>query len=47
MCRLVGFPAIRAERVAGPLDSEDDALHAVFRQRLADVFGLTVPVPAP
>jgi branched-chain amino acid transport system permease protein len=45
-CRLVGFPAVSAERVAGPLQSEVEALHAVFRQRLADVFGLDFSVPA-
>jgi branched-chain amino acid transport system permease protein len=45
-CRLVGFPAVRVERLVGPLESEADALHAVFRQRLVDVFGLHFPVPA-
>ena|SRR5689334_13193809 len=43
VCRVVGFPAVRAERVAGPLESEAQALHAVFRRRLADVFGLSFP----
>lgn len=47
VCRLVGFPALRAERVAGPLESEAQALHEVFRQRLWDVFGLSFPGPAP
>jgi hypothetical protein len=46
VCRLVGFPAVRAERVAGPLESEAQAFHEVFRQRLLDVFGLCFPVPA-
>lgn len=44
-CRLVGFPATRAERVAGPFESEAQALHAVFLRRLLDVFGLRFPVP--
>jgi hypothetical protein len=46
VCRLVGFPALRAERVDGPFASEAEALHAVLRRRLADVFGLDFPVPA-
>jgi len=29
--------------VAGPLDSEAEALHEVLRRRLADVFGLSFP----
>jgi hypothetical protein len=45
-CRLVGFPAVRAERVIGPLESEAQALHEVFRQRLLDVFGLRFGVRA-
>ncbi|HET6868837.1 MAG TPA: hypothetical protein VFH80_23195 [Solirubrobacteraceae bacterium] len=47
VCRVVGFPAVRVERVAGPLESEAQALHEVFRRRLLDVFGLSFPVPAP
>ena len=47
VCRVVGFPAVRVERVAGPLDSEAQALHEVFRRRLLIVFGLSLPVPAP
>jgi branched-chain amino acid transport system permease protein len=43
VCRVVGFPALRAERVAGPLDSEAQALHEVFRRRLLDVFGVRFP----
>lgn len=43
VCRVVGFPALGVERVAGPLDSEAQALHEVFRRRLADVFGLSFP----
>lgn len=43
VCRVVGFPAVRVERLAGPLDSEAQALHEVFRRRLADVFGLSFP----
>jgi branched-chain amino acid transport system permease protein len=46
VCRVVGFPAVRAERVAGPLESEAEALHVVFRRRLLDVFGFSFPVPA-
>jgi hypothetical protein len=46
VCRLAGFPALSAERVAGPFPSEEEALHAVFRRRLGDVFGLDFPVPA-
>ena len=38
--RLVGFPAVRADRVVGPFDTEGEAMDAVFRQRLAEVFGL-------
>jgi branched-chain amino acid transport system permease protein len=38
--RLVGFPAVRADRILGPFDTEGEAMDAVFRQRLADVFGL-------
>jgi branched-chain amino acid transport system permease protein len=45
VCRLVGFPAIRAERVAGPLESETQALHEVFRRRLTEVFDVRFPVP--
>jgi hypothetical protein len=45
VCRLAGFPALSAERIAGPFPSEEEALHAVFRRRLADVFGLDFPVP--
>jgi hypothetical protein len=47
VCRVIGFPAARAERVAGPLESEAQTLHDVFRRRLRDVFGLSFPVPAP
>jgi hypothetical protein len=43
VCRVVGFPAVRVERVAGPLESEAQALHEVFRQRLLDVFGVRFP----
>jgi hypothetical protein len=46
VCRVVGFPAVRVERVAGPLESEAHALHEVFRRRLLEVFGLRFPVPA-
>lgn len=38
--RLVGFPAVRADRILGPFDTEGEAMDAVFRQRLADVFDL-------
>jgi hypothetical protein len=38
--RLAGFPAVRADRILGPFDTEGEALDAVFRQRLADVFGV-------
>jgi branched-chain amino acid transport system permease protein len=38
--RLSGFPAVRADRILGPFDSEGDAVDAVFRQRMADVFDL-------
>ena len=38
--RLAGFPAVRADRILGPFDSEGEAMDAVFRQRLSDVFGL-------
>lgn len=38
--RLAGFPAVRADRILGPFGTEGEALDAVFRQRLADVFGL-------
>jgi hypothetical protein len=46
VCRLAGFPAVRADRVAGPFGSEAEALHEVFRRRLLEVFGLRFPVPA-
>jgi len=46
VCRLSTVPALHAERVAGPLESEAQALHEVFRRRLLDVFGLRFPVPA-
>lgn len=45
VCRVVGFPAASVERVAGPLESEAQALHEVFRRRLVDVFGIRFPVP--
>jgi hypothetical protein len=38
--RLVGFPAVRADRIDGPFDAEGAAVDAVFRQRLRDVFGI-------
>ena len=38
--RLAGFPAVRADRILGPCDTEGEAMDAVFRRRLADVFGL-------
>ena len=38
--RLAGFPAVRADRILGPFDTEGEAMDAVFRQRLEDVFGL-------
>lgn len=38
--RLVGFPAVRADCILGPYDTEGEAMDAVFRQRLADVFDL-------
>ncbi len=40
VCRLVGSPPVRAERVAGPVDQQTQAMEIVFRQRLAEVFGL-------
>jgi branched-chain amino acid transport system permease protein len=46
VCRLMGFPALRADRVAGPLESEAEALHEVFRRRLLDVFGVSFSGPA-
>lgn len=45
VCRVVGFPVVRVERVAGPLESEAQALHEVFRRRLLEVFELSFPVP--
>jgi branched-chain amino acid transport system permease protein len=38
--RLAGFPAVRADRILGPFGTEGEAMDAVFRQRLDDVFGL-------
>jgi hypothetical protein len=38
--RLVGFPAVRADRILGPFHTEGEAMDAVFFQRLQDVFGL-------
>lgn len=38
--RLVGFPPTGAQRLQGPLATEGDAVHAVFRRRLIDVFGI-------
>jgi hypothetical protein len=38
--RLAGFPAVRADRVLGPFDTEGAAMDAVFRQRLLEVFEL-------
>jgi branched-chain amino acid transport system permease protein len=38
--RLVCFPARRADRILGPFDTEGEALDAVFRRRLAEVFGV-------
>ena len=38
--RLVGFPAVAANRILGPFATEGETMDAVFRQRLADVFGL-------
>ncbi|HEX3689204.1 MAG TPA: hypothetical protein VHV28_05885 [Solirubrobacteraceae bacterium] len=38
--RLAGFPAVRADHILGPFDTEGEAMDAVFRQRLDDVFGL-------
>ena len=46
VCRLAGFPALRANRVAGPFETESRALHEVFRLRLLDVFGLSFSGPA-
>lgn len=40
--RLVGFPAVNAQRMAGPFGAEGAAMDAVFRQRLLDVFGIDV-----
>ena len=45
VCRVVGFPVVDVERIAGPLGSEAEALHEVFRRRLLDVFGVRFPVP--
>jgi branched-chain amino acid transport system permease protein len=45
VCRLAVRPALRAERVAGPLESEAQALHEVFRRRLDEVFGRQFAVP--
>lgn len=45
VCRLAEFPALRAERVGGPLRSEAEALHEVFRRRLGDVFGVRFGAP--
>src|ERR1700744_4259303 len=38
--RLSGFPAVRADRILGPFDSEGEAMETVFRRRLTDVFGI-------
>ena len=42
--RLVGFPAIRADRILGPYLSENEAIDAVFRRRLLEVFDLEFEV---
>jgi branched-chain amino acid transport system permease protein len=38
--RLSGFPAVRADRILGPFDSEGEAVDAVFVRRLAEIFDL-------
>jgi hypothetical protein len=45
VCRLAGWPATRAERIAGPFAGEGQAMDAVFRQRLREVFGLAFDEP--
>lgn len=45
VCRLAGFPATRADRIAGPFPGEGEAVDAVFRQRLREVFGLDFEDP--
>ena len=40
VCRLVGSPPVQANRVAGPFETQHEALEVVFRQRLSDVFGI-------
>jgi len=42
--RLVGFPAIGADRILGPYQSENEAIDAVFRRRLLEVFDLEFEV---
>jgi hypothetical protein len=39
VCRLRGSAPLEAERIMGPFDAEASAIHAVFEQRLRDVFG--------
>jgi branched-chain amino acid transport system permease protein len=40
VCRLLGGRSLRAERVAGPFNTEAETIDAVFRQRLSDIFGI-------
>ena len=40
VCRRAGAPPAHAERVAGPFDDQAEAVHVIFRRRVADVFGL-------
>ncbi len=42
--RLVGYPAIRVDRVLGPYSSENEAIDAVFRRRLLEEFELEFDV---
>lgn len=40
VCRMAGSPPRRADRIAGPLNSQRDALVLIFMKRLVEVFDL-------
>jgi hypothetical protein len=42
VCRLIGSPPYRADRVAGPFTSQRDALASIFVRRLGEVLGVSV-----
>jgi hypothetical protein len=42
VCRLIGSPPYRADRIAGPFTSQRDALAVIFMRRLVEVLDVSL-----